>query len=121
MLSPDPIKRNINPYPYCDNDPVNYSDPTGEIANILVGAGLGGFFGGAAGFLGNAASQLMDGGKKCGVDFEQMDYIIGGYVKKGTKFITRPVPGLGSNSGGAIEIVTPPNSVELQYFHMLGE
>ncbi len=59
--------------------------------------------------------------KKYGVDFEQMDYIIGGYVKKGTKFITRPAPGLGSNSGGAIEIVTPPNSVELQYFHMLGE
>ena len=50
-----------------------------------------------------------------------MDYIIGGYVKKETKFITRPAPGLGSNSGGAIEIVTPPNSVELQYFYMLGE
>ena len=63
MLSPDPVKRSINPYPYCDNDPVNYNDPTREIANILVGAGLGGFFGGAAGFLGNAASQLMDGGK----------------------------------------------------------
>ena len=63
MLSPDPVKRNINPYPYCDNDPVNYNDPTGEIANILVGAGLGGFFGGAAGFIGNAASQLMEGGK----------------------------------------------------------
>ena len=63
MLSPDPVKRSINPYPYCDNDPVNYNDPTGEIANILVGAGIGGYFGGAAGFLGNAASQLMDGGK----------------------------------------------------------
>ena len=63
MLSPDPVKRNINPYPYCDNDPVNYNDPTGEIPNILVGAGLGGFFGGAAGFIGNAASQLMDGRK----------------------------------------------------------
>ena len=59
--------------------------------------------------------------KKYGVDFGQMDYIIGGYVKKGTKFITRPAPRLGSNSGGAIEIVTPPNSVELQYFYMLGE
>ena len=59
--------------------------------------------------------------KKYGVDFGQMDYIIGGYVKKETKFITRPAPGLGSNSGGAIEIVTPPNSVELQYFYMLGE
>ena len=59
--------------------------------------------------------------KKYGVDFGQMDYIIGGYVKKETKFITRPAPGLGSTSGGAIEIVTPPNSVELQYFYMLGE
>ena len=63
MLAPDPVKRSINPYPYCDNDPVNYNDPTGEIANILVGAGLGGFFGGAAGFLGNALEQGFSRGR----------------------------------------------------------
>ena len=63
MLSPDPIKRRINPYPYCDNDPVNYNDPTGEIPSILLGASLGGIIGGASGFIGSAASQLTGGGK----------------------------------------------------------
>lgn len=63
MLSPDPIKRGLNPYPYCDNDPVNYVDPTGEIANILAMAGLGGIIGGAAGFVGSAVSQIGSGRK----------------------------------------------------------
>ena len=63
MLSPDPIKRSLNPYPYCENDPVNYVDPTGEIANILAGAGIGGLFGGAAGFAGGAVSQIGSGRK----------------------------------------------------------
>ena len=59
--------------------------------------------------------------ERYGVDFSDMDYIIGGYVKEGSKFITRPAPGLGTNVGGAIEVVTPPNSVDLKYFYMLGE
>ncbi len=63
MLSPDPVKRSLNPYPYCDNDPVNYVDPTGEIPTILAGAGLGGFFGGAAGFLDSAINQVAAGEK----------------------------------------------------------
>ena len=40
MLSHDPVKRNINPYPYCDNDPVNYNDPT-DFAAGTVGSALG--------------------------------------------------------------------------------
>ena len=31
MLSKDPVKRGLNGYPYCGNDPVNHTDPTGEI------------------------------------------------------------------------------------------
>ncbi|MCX4354130.1 MAG: RHS repeat-associated core domain-containing protein, partial [Lachnospiraceae bacterium] len=42
MLSKDPIKRDINGYPYCNNDPVNCVDPTGEIANVLIGGAIGG-------------------------------------------------------------------------------
>ena len=61
MLGRDPIRRGINPYPYCDNDPVNYTDPTGEIANILGGALTGGVVGGVFGFAGSAVSQLMSG------------------------------------------------------------
>ena len=29
MLSPDPVKRGLNGYPYCGNGPVNYVDPAG--------------------------------------------------------------------------------------------
>ena len=57
----------------------------------------------------------------CGVDFTSMDYIIGGYVKDGANFVTRPAPGLGNNARGAVEVVTPPNSVDLKYFYMIGE
>ena len=61
MLAPDPVKRSLNPYPYCDNDPVNYNDPTGEIPTILAGGLLGGLFGGASGFLGSTISQVTSG------------------------------------------------------------
>ena len=61
MLGRDPIRRGINAYPYCDNDPVNFVDPTGEIANILGGALTGGVVGGVFGFTGSAVSQVMSG------------------------------------------------------------
>ena len=61
MLSKDPIKRDINGYPYCSNDPVNCVDPTGEIANVLIGGAIGGLVGGAFGFANSAVSQLMSG------------------------------------------------------------
>jgi len=61
MLSKDPIKRDINGYPYCSNDPVNCVDPTGEVANVLIGGAIGGLVGGAFGFASSAVSQLMSG------------------------------------------------------------
>ena len=42
LLSPDPVRRGLNRYHYCDNDPVNYEDSTGEIANILIGGAFRG-------------------------------------------------------------------------------
>ena len=63
MLSPDPIKRGLNAYRYCDNDPVNYEDSTGEIANIIGGALVGGLVGGAFGFGGSVLSQALSGQK----------------------------------------------------------
>ena len=47
MMGKDPVKRGVNGYPYCDNDPVNYVDPTGEIANIIAGSAAGLLIGGA--------------------------------------------------------------------------
>ena len=61
MLAPDPVKRGLNGYPYCGNDPVNYVDPTGEVANILAGGILGGIMGGTFGFAGSAITQIVGG------------------------------------------------------------
>ncbi|MDE7332097.1 MAG: RHS repeat-associated core domain-containing protein [Lachnospiraceae bacterium] len=61
MLAPDPVKRGLNGYPYCGNAPVNYVDPTGEVANILAGGILGGIMGGTFGFAGSAISQIVGG------------------------------------------------------------
>ena len=47
MLGTDPVKRGLNGYAYCGNDPANQTDPTGEIANILIGGIAGGMIGGA--------------------------------------------------------------------------
>jgi hypothetical protein len=57
MLAKDPVKRDQNRYRYCDNDPADYVDPTGEVANIVGGALLGG------GFLSSVVSQKMSGGE----------------------------------------------------------
>lgn len=66
MLAADPVKRGMNGYPYCENDPVDYVDPTGEVVN-LAGAAIGGFaggvIGGVSGFAGSVASQLKRGKK----------------------------------------------------------
>jgi len=53
-----------------------------------------------------------------GVDFSKVDFVIGGSVKEGAPFVTRAAPGLGANQGGAIEVVTNPYSVMLDFFHM---
>ena len=61
MLSKDPVKRDVNGYPYCNNDPVNCVDPTGEVANVLAGGAIGFLVGGAFGYANSAVSQLMSG------------------------------------------------------------
>lgn len=39
-----------------------------------------------------------------------------GTIPKNVPFITREAPGIGSNAGGAVEVVTPSNSVKLESF-----
>jgi hypothetical protein len=46
------------------------------------------------------------------------DFVVGGSMKSGEHFITRNAPGVGSNLGGALEVVTRPNAVHLNYFNM---
>ena len=65
MLAEDPVKRGLNGYSYCDSDPVNYTDPTGEIFNILAGGSAGPIagvvVGGVFGFGGSALFQILSG------------------------------------------------------------
>ena len=56
--------------------------------------------------------------ERYGVDFNNVDYIIGGKLNPGSQYITRPAPTLGTNAGGNVEIVTNPNSVKLDFFYM---
>ena len=49
FLSPDPyiqspdIVQNYNRYSYCLNNPLKYTDPSGEFWHLVIGAGIGGF------------------------------------------------------------------------------
>ena len=61
MLGIDPVKRGLNGYAYCDNDPANQTDPTGEVANVLLGGIAGAVIGGAFGFAGSVLSQMVEG------------------------------------------------------------
>jgi RHS repeat-associated protein len=49
-------------------------------------------------------------------NIDNANFIEAGTVSQDTPFITRPAPGVGDNPGGAIEVVTPPGGVTLQYF-----
>ena len=46
------------------------------------------------------------------------EFIMGGSVRPGANFITRPAPPYGGNAGGGLEIVTDPNALRLDFFHM---
>ena len=55
---------------------------------------------------------------KYGLANSKVDYIIGGQKVQGTSYVTRTAPGVNTNLGGGIEVVTYPNSVKLKFFHM---
>jgi len=46
------------------------------------------------------------------------DWIMGGTVRPNSPVITRPAPGIGTNTGGNIEAVVPPGGVGNTWFHM---
>jgi hypothetical protein len=46
------------------------------------------------------------------------DFVEVGRLRQGSSFITREAPGVGTNTGGAIEAVTNPGAVKFDYFHM---
>jgi hypothetical protein len=46
------------------------------------------------------------------------DFILGGSVNPGASFITRYAPAYGTNTDGALEVVTQSGGVRIKYFHM---
>jgi hypothetical protein len=46
------------------------------------------------------------------------DWVMGGTVRPGAPFVTRPAPGIGPNLGGAPEVVVNPGDVFDLWFHM---
>lgn len=46
------------------------------------------------------------------------DWVMGGSVRSGAPFVTRPAPGIGANLGGAPEVVVNPDDVFDFWFHM---
>ena len=75
-ISPDSIEyldpssiNGLNLYAYCNNDPVNYYDPTGHSA-ILIMVLIGTLFGAAVGFGFDAGKQLINNGW----DFSAVDW-----------------------------------------------
>ncbi len=69
----------------------------------------------------NYLNNLDDFAQKFGIPTENLKsgsiFIEEGTLNANSKFITREAPGIGSNSGGSIEVVTPPNSVKLKSFN----
>lgn len=61
MISPDPVKRSLNPYYYCENDPANKVDSDGEIAEWLVAGAVNGVVRGALGIAESYISQIGNG------------------------------------------------------------
>lgn len=55
---------------------------------------------------------------KYGLANSQVDYVIGGTKVPGAPYVTRTAPPVPPNLGGGIEVVTNPNSVRLNFFHM---
>lgn len=49
------------------------------------------------------------------------EWIMAGTVRPGASFVTRGSPGLGSNLGGAMEVVVPADAVRVNWFHTIGK
>lgn len=113
----DPESANgLNLYAYCNNDPVNYADPSGHSA-ILTMVLIGTLVGAAVGFGFDAGKQLIDNG----FDFSQVDWgiavnsaIVGGALgfslAMGVGYLGPVIAGTavtgGLTAGGAFAIST---------------
>lgn len=49
-------------------------------------------------------------------NIDRSDFIMTAKLKPGSDFITRPAPGIGDNLGGGIEVVAPPDAVDIITF-----
>ncbi len=94
MMARDPLEVGLNPYLYCEDDPVNYTDPTGEVFQALMIA-AGTVLGTGYGILRSIERQKQEGGRINPWEVVQDALISGvsGFVKYGLATIN-PLMGL---------------------------
>ncbi|MBO4808535.1 MAG: DUF2380 domain-containing protein [Lachnospiraceae bacterium] len=130
MLAIDPIKRGINGYGYCDNDPVNEVDPDGNVPQLvtaLIGGAGGALFGFGRGFVQSVISQKLSGNQ---IDWhEAVGEGIYGAVSDGTRGLAVGLTGqiglitLADAAGGALGSVAKQwylngNLNDIDYFEV---
>ena len=49
---------------------------------------------------------------------DRSNFLMTARLKPGAEFVTRPAPGGGENLGGGIEVVVPPDAVDIQNFNL---
>lgn len=49
-------------------------------------------------------------------NIKDLNFFEAATLKPGVSFVTRPAPSVGANSGGIIEVVVPPGSVQMEWF-----
>ncbi len=49
---------------------------------------------------------------------DRSNFLMTARLKSGATFVTRPAPGIGDNLGGGIEVVVPPDAVNIQNFNL---
>lgn len=118
MLSMDPVKHGLNRYCYCNNDPVNYEDSTGEFFHGLA-VFAGGFVTHFVFGVGESVmSQLLDGGE---INWRQA---LGRGVNEGLTGGTRMAlvsSGVGIPLAGALDLVAGTAGEALEQWISTGE
>ncbi|WP_245164244.1 hypothetical protein [Buttiauxella brennerae] len=49
-------------------------------------------------------------------NIDRSNFIMTAKLKPGAEHVTRPAPGIGGNAGGGIEVVVPPDAVDIITF-----
>jgi hypothetical protein len=75
-----PLPQSLHPYTYCFNNPVNHTDPSGELPHLLVTTLVGAILGGTIGGIGYALTHRGDAFNAQGLGQAMLIGVAGGAV-----------------------------------------